>query len=550
MHMNAQLLASNVGFSYGPRQILRDISLTLGPGDRIGVVGPNGTGKSTLLRLLCGELSGETGTVSTNPPTATVGLMHQQLADMAGETVGEYLTRSTGVGAVLAEFEGSLAAVAEGHAGADDRYDSALSQYLAVDAATIEMRTDQVLAQVGLGDLDAAHRTAELSGGQRTKVNLAAMLLASFDMLLLDEPTNDLDHGGLELLEQVLLTQQRPVAVVSHDRAFLERVVTAVFELDDHTHTGNRFNGGFGAWLHARDIARQHQYDAYHEFNAKRSQLQERAKTQQSWSAAGVRKAKGDKSEGDKFIRAQRMATSEKVAGKAKQTERALERLERNERVDAPWEPWELQLDFAEADRSGTDVAVLQAATVHQGDFVLGPVDVAVTAGDRIMITGANGSGKTTLLRALFGEIDLASGLQQVGRSVRVSTLRQQRDLFADAPSLLRGFIDAVGCDDHEARSQLAKLGLDTQRIDRTVADLSPGEQTRAALGLFAARGANVLVLDEPTNHLDLPAIEQLEAALAAFPHTVLLVTHDRRLIENVSTNRHWHMDAGSLTER
>lgn len=550
MEMNAQLVASNVGFSYGPRQILRDISLTLGLGDRIGVVGPNGTGKSTLLRLLCGELSGEAGTVSTNPPMATVGLMHQQLADMAGETVGEYLTRSTGMGAVLAEFEGSLAAVAEGDAGADDRYDRALSQYLAVDAATIDMRTDQVLAQVGLGDLHLGHRTAELSGGQRTKVSLAAMLLASFDILLLDEPTNDLDHVGLALLEDMLLTQQRPVAVVSHDRAFLERVVTAVFELDDHAHTGTRFNGGFGAWQHARDVARQHHYDAYDEFTTKRSQLQERARTQQSWSAEGVRKAKGDKSEGDKFIRAHRMATSEKVAGKAKQTERALERLERNESVDAPWEPWELQLDFAEAERSGTDVAVLQAAMVNQGDFVLGPVDVAVTAGDRIMITGANGSGKTTLLRALFGEIDLASGSQQVGRSVRVSILRQQRELFTDAPSLLRGFTDAVGCDDHEARSQLAKLGLDTQRIDRPVADLSPGEQTRAALGLFAARGANVLVLDEPTNHLDLPAIEQLEAALAAFPHTVLLVTHDRRLIENVSTNRHWHMDAGLLTER
>ncbi len=195
-------------------------------------------------------------------------------------------------------------------------------------------------------------------------------------------------------------------------------------------------------------------------------------------------------------------------------------------------------------------MATLTGATVKLGDFTLGPVDVAVTAGDRIMITGENGSGKTTLLRALFGEVKLDSGSVQLGRSVQVSTLRQQRKLFADAPSLLRGFTDVVGCDDQVARSQLAKLGLDTQRIDRPVADLSPGEQTRAALGLFAVRGSNVLVLDEPTNHLDLPAIEQLEAALQAFPHTVLLVTHDRRLLEAVTTNRHWHVEHGQLVER
>lgn len=550
MHAHAQLTASSLAFSYGPRPILRDISLTLAPGDRLGVVGPNGTGKSTLLRLLAGELEPELGVVASNPGAATVGLMRQQLDDQPHETVGDFISRTTGVGAVLAEFEASLVDVAEGAAGSDERYDQALDRYLASDAASFDAHTEQTMDEVGLAGVALSDHVAQLSGGQRTKVNLAAMLLASFDVLLLDEPTNDLDQSGLDLLETMLLGQERAIAVVSHDRAFLDRVITSVYELDDHSHTGTRFNGGFEAWQHARDVARQQHYDAYDEFNAKRSQLQSRAQTQQQWAAAGVRKAKTDKSEPDKNVKAHRIATSEKVAGKAKQTERALERLVRTESVEAPWEPWELQLDFAAAERSGTDVATLSAATVQQGDFTLGPVDIAVTAGDRIMITGANGSGKTTLLRALFGEIELDSGTQHQGRSVKVSTLRQQRELFADAPSLLRGFIDAVGCDDQVARSQLAKLGLDTQRLDRPVADLSPGEQTRAALGLFAARGSNVLVLDEPTNHLDLPAIEQLEAALDAFPHTVLLVTHDRRLLEAATTNRHWHVEAGHVVER
>lgn len=550
MYVSAQLRAKDLGFAYGPRTILRDISLVLAPGDRMGVVGANGTGKSTLLRLLTRELTPASGTVSINPPRVTVGLMSQQLDDQPGETVARYVTRITGIGAVISEFESSLQSVAEGQEGADERYDHALANYLATDASTINERIIQVCDQVGLGDVASTHLTAQLSGGQRTKLNLAAMLLASFDILLLDEPTNDLDHAGLDHLEAMVLSQDRPVAIVSHDRAFLERVITSVYELNDHSHTGTRFNGGFGAWQETRDIARRQHHDAYDEYNAKRSQLQQRARTQQQWSASGVRRAKSDKSEPDKNIRAHRIATSEKVAGKAKQTERALERLESNDKVEAPWEPWELRLHFAEAERSSNEVAVLQSATVKRGDFLLGPIDAAVMAGDRIIITGDNGSGKTTLLKALFGEIELTSGSQRLGPSVRAATLRQQRALFADAPSLLRGFTDAVGCDDNVARSQLAKLGLDTQRIDRAVADLSPGEQTRAALGLFAARGSNVLVLDEPTNHLDLPAIEQLEAAVAVFPHTVLLVTHDRRLVENVTTNRHWHLDDGILTER
>jgi ATPase subunit of ABC transporter with duplicated ATPase domains len=549
MHASAQVRAANLGFAYGPRTIVRDISLLLAPGDRMGVVGANGTGKSTLLGLLAGELTPESGTVSTNPPTATVGLMRQQLHDQRGETVGRYVTRVTGIGAVISEFDLSLQGVADGLKGADERYDQALAHYLSTDASTLDERIRQMLDQVDLSAVAPDHLTAELSGGQRTKVNLAAILLATFDVLLLDEPTNDLDQAGLAHLESMVLSQDRPVAIVSHDRAFLERVITSVYELDDHSHAGTRFNGGFAAWQEARDTARRQHHDAYAEYDAKRSQLQQRARTQHQWSESGVRRAKADKSEPDKSIKAHRIATSEKVASKAKQTERALERLERNDKVEAPWEPWELRLNFAQAARSSSEVAVLYGATVKRGNFVLGPIDAKVTAGDRIIITGENGSGKTTLLKALFGEIEVTSGNQRVGPSVNVATLRQQRALFADAPSLLRGFTDAVGCDDRVARSQLAKLGLDTQRIDRAVADLSPGEQTRAALGFFAAQGSNVLVLDEPTNHLDLPAIEQLEEAIGVFPHTVLLVTHDRRLVENVTTNRHWHLHQGTLTE-
>lgn len=549
MHASAQLICSHVRFSYGPRRILDDVTLTVAPGDRVGIVGPNGTGKTTLLRLLCGELEPATGTVDTAPSDVSVGLLSQQLGDEPDETVSEFIGRRTGIAAIRSSFDEAVAALTEGRPGADDIYDLALERYLASDAATLDERIERTLDTVGAVGIGPGRRTDTLSGGQRTRVNLAAMLLASFDILLLDEPTNDLDHDGLELLEAMVMSGERPVVIVSHDRAFLERTTTAIFELDDHTHSGTRFNGGFAAWQRAREVARQQHYDAFAEYDEKRSQLKDRARQQHQWSAAGVSRAKKDKSEKDRNIRSNRIESSEKVASKAKQTERALERLERTQAVEAPWEPWELRLEFAPADRSGTEAALLQGATVQRGDFVLGPIDLVVTAGDRVLITGANGSGKTTLLHALLGEIELTSGHGQLSSSVRVARLQQHRDLFASAPSLLAGFVEATGGDDHDARSQLAKLGLDADRVHRRAADLSPGERTRAALGLFAALGSNLLVLDEPTNHLDLPAIEQLEAALTVFPHTILLITHDQRLIDNVDTNRRWRLDGGRVTE-
>lgn len=550
MQSSAQLTAVGVAFSYGPRVVLDALQLTVGPGDCIGLVGPNGSGKSTLLRLLASELSPAEGSISTRPAGVMVSLMHQQLLDRTGDTVGNYLQRVTGVDAIAASFDRSLQAIADGAPRAADDYDRALAAYVDADVAGFDAAAQSMLDEVRLPSHVLGRLATTLSGGQRTKVGLAATLLSKADVLLLDEPTNDLDAAGMAILERQLVHDDRPTVIVSHDRAFLEAVTTAIFELDPHTHGGTRYNGGFSAWRRERELARQHHQEAFDDYTAKRSELQRRATRQRDWSSQGVRRAKADKSEGDKFIRAHRVESSEKLASKAKKTERALERLERNERVEAPWKPWELRLTFAAAERSGQQVAQLVNATVEREGFVLGPVNATVDAGDRILITGKNGSGKTTLLDALFGTLPVSTGTQRVGPSTTMMTLRQNRQLFAAGATVLRGFVDATGLDDPLARSQLAKLGITANLIDGAVTDLSPGEQTRLAFAAFAAQGANVLVLDEPTNHLDMDAIEQLESAIEVFPHTVLLVSHDRQLIDSVRTNRHWHLDAGQLTEQ
>ena len=288
--------------------------------------------------------------------------------------------------------------------------------------------------------------------------------------------------------------------------------------------------------MDARELARGQQTEAYQKFQAERRSLATRAQAQREWSDQGVRAVKRS-GETDKFIRHKNKQSSEKQAAKAKQTDRARERLEARA-VDKPWEGWQLDLVFESGERSGAVVVRLDAAVVHRGSFTLGPVDLEVEWQERLAIVGPNGSGKTTLLRAILGEQPLDAGARWVGPGVRFGTLDQARSVLATDGPLLDAVCARTGLLVTEARSQLAKLGLDADAVARPPAVLSPGERSRAILGALAAGESNCLVLDEPTNHLDLPAIEQLEAALDGYTGTLLLVTHDRRLLERVALTR------------
>jgi ATPase subunit of ABC transporter with duplicated ATPase domains len=333
--------------------------------------------------------------------------------------------------------------------------------------------------------------------------------------------------------------------IVSHDRAFLDRTIDGVLELDEHTHRSRYYAGGWRAYLEERDVERRHAQEEYEAYETKRGSLASRAQQQREWAVQGVSKVKKS-GEKDKFIRHFRTASSERLAGKARATDRALERLEENA-VDKPWVGWDLRMEVASAPRGGDVVARLEHATVRRGSFVLGPIDLEIAYGERVAILGANGSGKTTLLHALLGELPLESGTQRVGPSVVIGRLDQARDRFTGDDDLLGAFQRATGADVSTCRSTLAKFGLGAEHVLRPARTLSPGERTRAVLALFTASGVNCLVLDEPTNHLDLPAIEQLEQALSTFTGTVLLVTHDRALLDAVTTTRELRIDAGQI---
>jgi ATPase subunit of ABC transporter with duplicated ATPase domains len=546
--VSATLVARGLAAGHGARVLFSGLDLVVAPGDVVGLVGVNGAGKSTLLRTLAGDLPAEAGSIVVSPPTATLGYLPQEHERHAGETVLAALARRTGVAAAQAALDAATEELAAGRPGADDAYGDALERWLALGGADLDERAAGVVAEVAPGvALDAL--TTGLSGGQAARVGLAGLLLSRYDLLLLDEPTNDLDLTGLDQLERFVTGSRAGIVVVSHDREFLARTVTRVVELDLPQQLVRVVDGGYEAYLAEREVARRHAREQYEDYAETKAGLEARARMQRNWMAKGVRNAvRKAGSEPDKNIRAHMRATSEKQAAKARITEKRIERLED---VEEPRKEWELRLEIAAAPRAGAVVATLRGAVVRRGGFVLGPLDLQVDWGDRIAITGANGSGKSTLLAALLGRVPLEGGTASLGPAVQIGEIEQARSRFFGGEQLLDAFSAEVpDWPTSDVRTLLAKFGLTADHVLRPAATLSPGERTRAGLALLQARGVNVLVLDEPTNHLDLPAIEQLEQALAEYPGTLLLVTHDRRMLEAVATTRRFEVVDGKVVER
>ena len=434
------LLARNIAKSYGDTVVLHRLSLTVPPSGRVGVVGPNGIGKSTLLRVLAGLEEPDSGTIKREPPDLSVAYLAQQL-DMAG-----------------------------------------------------------------------------LSGGEAARRKLEAILTADAEVLLLDEPTNDLDFAALQSLEHFVQKHRGGLVVVSHDRAFMEGM-TSIVEFEAETRSVREYTGGWSQFARQRAAARARQESAYADYRVGRERIEEQVRRMRQWEERGY--GQGRKKKKTKDV---------KKAGEKK--------LARLERVEKPWTPWRLQLTLAPEQRGGDVVARLERAIIARDGFRLGPISLELRQGDRLALLGRNGVGKTTLLKALLGELPLASGRRWVGPSVVLGELPQGEGQFGGSQRLLDSFVDLAGLSVDDARSLLAKFALGAGDVLRPGRSLSPGERSRAAIALLAARHVNALVLDEPTNSLDLEAIEQLEFALEDFQGALVLVTHDRRFLDAFGATR------------
>jgi ATPase subunit of ABC transporter with duplicated ATPase domains len=585
------LAARKVSVVRGGQVVLDQVDLVVDEGIRIGVLGRNGAGKSTLLRVLAGLEAPTEGTVEVSPPRLTVGYLPQEPDELPGETVAACLRRRTGVAAAEAAMDSTLAATQERPEPPElAAYDDALSRFLALGGDDHDARAPRVLAQVGLDPdrvLDLA--AASLSGGERVKLGLAAILLARFDVLLLDEPTNNLDFDGLDRLERFVAAERADgdsggggggVVLVSHDRAFLTATTTQVAELDLVSHRLNGYGGGYESYLEERRRRREQAYAHYEEVEQERTRLEASIRRRKEWSVSrrGMRTT-----DHDKALAGRRKERATAAASGARALERRIEQLGTPEK---PWEGWELRMSLKAARRSGDVVSTLSGARVRLGDFQFGPVDLDVGWRDRLAVTGPNGAGKTTLLRLLTGKLTPDAGLARLGSGVVVGYLGQERGPLgpggtsspprrpggaragpsgaasppgpgtdgspaagAKAATLLERVGDEADLLPEQARSLLAKFDLGAEHAGRSLADLSPGERSRASLAILMARGTNLLILDEPTNHLDLDAVEELEAALAGFDGTLLVVTHDRRMLASLRVTRRLAVSAGKLSE-
>ncbi len=533
----SQLTARSIAKSQGGLVVLDDVSLTVGPGSRIGLLGPNGVGKSTLLRILAAVEHPDRGIVQRAPAAMTVGLLDQE-PEGRDETLGAFLARRTGVGEATAAVETASAAMTEDLASIQ-RYTDALEHFDRLGGHDFEPRAATGASELGFSGLDAP--MDRLSGGQRTRAALAAIVLARFDVLLLDEPTNNLDADALEQLEAFIAGFSGGIVVVSHDRAFLDSTVNRFVELDPFTRRASEFAGTWSDYVADRERRRNQAREAHDAAMAERAHLQRRAREIRGEAAAGAGRAKRE-DEPDKYIRSAKTAGAQEHAAGAARIERKLEKIDV---PDAPRERWQLRMDLAPTTRGSDVVARLTAAVVRRGTFQLGPLDLEIARGERIALVGPNGAGKSTLLHAIAGDLPLTSGDRVIGPSVVPGLLDQDRDPFEPGEDLVAMVARTTGVVGAEARSLLAKFELGADDVHRPSDELSPGERTRATLAVLAAERTNLLLLDEPTNHLDLAASEQLEHALAGYRGTFVIATHDRRLLETIGITRTIGFGAG-----
>ncbi|MGN7799314.1 ABC-F family ATP-binding cassette domain-containing protein [Leifsonia sp. 22587] len=519
----APLRADGVSVVYGVRRVLTDVSLTVAPGHRLGLIGENGAGKSTLLRVLSGNETPDSGVLSRPERT---GFLWQEVRFEPGETLAAMLEHALAdVRAIERELEDAAVALGGDDPSAAARYDAALAAAERAELWSVDARRDELLAGLGVGDIPLARRLSEISGGQRSRFALAALLLGRPDALLLDEPTNHLDDEAAAFLERQLKGWAGPVIFASHDRAFLDAVATGLLDLDPARSGTTVFGGGYSAYL-AEKAAERARWEK--QFADEQLELKE-LKHAVDVTARSIAWS-GKVRDNDKFVKSVKgNALDRQISRRIRNAEGRLDDLRGSQVAKPP-----AHLAFAGIPSGfqalGDDAGVLVHARGIRIPGRLSMAEFAVPANARILVTGANGAGKSTLLAVLAGRLDPESGAVQRRRGVRIALLEQDVR-FADPNSTPRRIYQASVGERRAEAVPLTSLGIIAPRdVDRPVGALSVGQQRRLALALIVARPPHLFLLDEPTNHLSLSLATELEEALGAYPGAVVVASHDRWL--------------------
>lgn len=521
----------NIKAYHGAQLVLEDVNLDIRQGERVGLVGRNGSGKSTLLQLIAGRLRPDAGQLAVRKGTR-IGYLTQIPAEFEGRTVYDVLAlghrellecrlKMTELEKLMSETGAAdgpdrLAGWLEQYAGLQEKFERGGGYEL---DAVIERVADGL--RIDRGSYTQAYAT--LSGGEKTRINLASQLIRKPELLLLDEPTNHLDLHGIEWLEDYLTQYDGACLIVSHDRYFLDRVVTKIVELEDGE--SQSYFTNYTGFVKEKEARLLQQFADYQEQQKKIKKMTETIKQLETWGRIGGN---------EKFFR------------RAASMQKALDRMEKLKRPVL--EARSADFGLTQAERSGRKVVTLEGIGKSYGNRrLLDAVDGALAYGDKVVLIGKNGSGKSTLFKLILGEEAVDEGRFEWGARVDIGYLAQQE--YPDAPkkSVLDYFRSEAGLEEGEARGILAKYLFYGPDVFKSVSLLSGGEWTRLRLALLVLRKPNLLLLDEPTNHLDIASREALEEALETFPGTVLAISHDRYFINRLA-GRIWELDNGKIT--
>jgi len=543
------LSVSNISKSYGIKPVLQKVSFTIKPGDRIGLIGPNGCGKTTLLRILLQLDKPDHGSVRTTPSDLRLGYLPQGLEFDPAETLGDFLNRYRGdIGYLSSQIEAISSQLTTSPDDEDlqQAYDAVLGE-LQFTSANPD-RSPEVLHALGLDQFSETTPVAHMSGGQKTRLALAGVLLSSPQLLLLDEPTNHLDIEMIEWLEDWLVNSPFSALFVSHDRAFIDNVAGEILELDSYTHNVRSYAGNYTDYLAQKQAERERQQQEYVDQLDEISRLSAAAE-----HLRGIAKfRKGGKADsGDKFARGFFANRSQGTVGRAKTIEKRIEHLLTDEKVEKPRRSWQMNIDFKQAVSSGKDVILLRDLSIgYDSSHPLAiEINQTVRAGQRVAMIGVNGAGKSTLVKTIAGIIPPISGSVTIGANVKMGYMAQEQENLKPEDTPLSALTRLKPESETEVRSFLSKFLITGDDVFTPVHSMSYGERSRLTLACLVADGCNLLLLDEPINHLDIPSRVRFEQALSNFEGTVLAVVHDRYFIQAFATSI-WELKDGKIVVR
>ncbi len=525
-----------ISYETGNRELFRNVSFTINAGDKIGLVGPNGVGKTTLLKIINGDLKPTFGNVILSGEK--IGILPQNLNKWLDKTVYSFIEEVTGVKSAREEFAAQCERLAQDTSeNTLLNYNKALEQYEKFEVANFDATIKKALSRATLCDINPERRLDTFSGGQRTRIALAAIFASRYDLILLDEPTNNLDDNGVALLEDFISNSPVSFLIVSHDRRFLRNATKQIIELVGNKGI-NKYNLGYDEYIKARAKDRQAMINRYEQYEKEKKRLRRVARDAKiRANSAGSNRKKSDGDKLNEHFRKERASSN--LASASSGAESRLQQLDEPERVE---DEIAIKFTFDEVSSKKCSLVSVRSLSIsHDGKKIIGPVTFNVRPSDRILIQGENGSGKSSLLNLIMdNSLSYRSGEVIKNENVKTIYMNQSQTLPLENSSPLDNLRHlSPELELHDAINTLIRFGLDKRTISSTrAADLSGGERAKVLLAAMSTSSPDLIILDEPTNNLDIPTIEALELALNRYRGGVVVVSHDRDFVENIGITK------------